>query len=67
MDLKDSTIKVTNETKRRLENLKIHKRESYNEVVQRMLSIVNMLKINPGQARHRLEEIERVKLQLSRK
>ena len=59
-----TTIKLEKETKKRLQKLKIHKRESYDEVIRKMLSILNNLKVNPGQARSRLLENERIKERL---
>tara|TARA_Y100000310_G_scaffold155324_1_gene154806 strand:- start:435 stop:632 length:198 start_codon:yes stop_codon:yes gene_type:complete len=56
-----TTIKLEKETKKRLDKLKIHKRESYDDVLQKILSILNVCRINPLQARMKLKEIDRVK------
>ena len=54
-----TTIKLTNETKSRLEKLRIHKRESYDEIVQSMLSLLGLCRANPEKAQRRLIVIER--------
>ena len=56
-----TTIKLEKETKKRLDKLKIHKRESYDDVLQKILSILNVCRVNPLQARMKLKEIDRVK------
>lgn len=56
-----TTIKLTNATKKRLENLKIHRKESYEEVIKRILSVLNVCKVHPNDARHMLEEFNRAK------
>jgi hypothetical protein len=56
-----TTIKLEKETKKRLDKLKIHKRESYDDVLQKILSILNVCRINPLQARMKLKEIDRIK------
>ena len=56
-----TTIKLEKETKARLDKLKIHKRETYNEIIQKILSILNKLKDNPFQARSKLDEIDRIR------
>ena len=56
-----TTIKLDKDTKSRLDKLKIHKRDSYDDVIQKILSILNTLKDNPFQARTRLNEIDAVR------
>ncbi len=56
-----TTIKLTKETKSRLDKLKIHKRETYEDVIQKILSILNTLKINPFQAKAKLDEFDRIR------
>ena len=56
-----TTIKLYKETKTRLDKLKLHKRESYDDIVQRILSILNLLKTNPFQARFKLDEIDKAR------
>jgi|TARA_B100000315_G_scaffold29490_1_gene25050 hypothetical protein len=56
-----TTIKLEKDTKNRLDKLKIHKRESYDDVLQKILSILNVCRVNPLQARMKLKEIDRIK------
>lgn len=56
-----TTIKLEKETKKRLDKLKVHKRESYDDVLQKILGILNVCRINPFQARMKLKEIDRIK------
>ncbi len=56
-----TTIKLEKTTKKRLDKLKVHKRESYDDVLQKILSILNVCHVNPLQARAKLKEIDRVK------
>ena len=58
MSQKISTVKLSLETKKRLDNLKLHPKESYEEITQRILSILNLCKLNPLSARARLLEID---------
>jgi len=58
---KITTIKLTKETKSRLDKLKIHKRESYDGVLQKIFSILNLCKANPFQAKAKLDEIDRIR------
>ncbi len=47
--------------KKRLENLKIHRRDTYEETIQRILSVLNMCKLNPNEARRMLDDFNRAK------
>jgi hypothetical protein len=58
---KITTIKLDKATKARLDKLKISKNESYDEVIQKILHILNICKVNPLKARTHLKEIDRVK------
>ena len=53
-----STIKITKETKSRLNKLKEFKRESYDEVLRKILYIFNTLKKNPEKAKKILNNID---------
>jgi hypothetical protein len=59
MGTESTTIKLTKKTKARLDNLKEYKRESYEEVLQKMLDILNLCRVNPSGARARLLSIDR--------
>lgn len=58
-----TTIKLQKKTKRRLNKLKIHKRETYEEVLQKVLGILNICRNNPEKARAILLKIDREKQQ----
>ena len=56
-----TTIKIERKTKERLDKLKTSKRESYEEVVQKILSILNTCAVNPSLARIKLQEIDKIR------
>lgn len=56
-----TTIKLAKSTKERIDKLKEYKRETYDEILQKMLSILTVLSVNPERARVRLASIERKK------
>ena len=49
-----TTLKISKKTKNRLDNLKEYRRESYEEIIQKILEILNMCKIQPAKAQARL-------------
>lgn len=51
---KITTIKLLESTKSRIDKLRIHKRETYDEILQNMLVILNLCKVNPERARRKL-------------
>lgn len=55
-----TTIKLQKNTKIRLDKLKLHKRQSYDEAIQHILEIMNICKVNPEKARSKLAEIDRI-------
>jgi predicted transcriptional regulator len=67
MENKNTTIKLNKETKKRLDNLKEYKRETYDEILQKMLSILNLCMANPARAKARLMAIERQRRRTTRK
>ncbi len=56
-----TTIKLSKETKLRLEKLRIYKRETYDELIQKTLEILNICKINSEKAQARLKDLDRQK------
>lgn len=75
MDTKDAknaksgitTIKLGKETKERLEKLRSYKRESYDEILEKIIDILNVCRVSPLRARGRLILIDRQRrLQLRR-
>ena len=64
--MKVTTIKITDETKERLDKLKEQKNESYETVIKKILWVLNMCKTNPLLAKKNLEDIENVRLRTKR-
>lgn len=53
-----TTIKLEEETKQRLEKLREYKKESYDELLKKILSVLNMVKTEPERARFALNRID---------
>jgi hypothetical protein len=53
-----TTIKLQKETKERLDKLKEHNRESYDETLRKMLGILNLTRQEPEKARSILGKID---------
>ncbi|MSS74396.1 hypothetical protein EXS72_02020 [Candidatus Pacearchaeota archaeon] len=58
---KITTIKIDKETKARLDKLKVHKKESYDEIIQKILYVLNLCKASPEEAKSRLLAIDQAK------
>jgi len=58
---KITTIKLYKETKERIEKFRSYKRESYDEIMQKILEILNLSRASPERARARLIALERKK------
>lgn len=58
---KITTIKLNKSTKERIDHLRMYARETYDEIAQRMLEILNLCRINPEAARRKLIDIDRAK------
>ena len=54
-----TTIKLSKETKDRLDKLRIYKRESYDEVLQSMLETLNTCRMDPEKAKAKLLFMEK--------
>jgi hypothetical protein len=54
-----STIKLSKDTKRRLEHLKVYQRETFDEIIQKMLGILNLTRADPERAQMRLMSLDR--------
>lgn len=54
-----TTIKLSRRTKERLEKLRVYSRESYDEMMERVLDVLNLCRTNPEKARARLIGLER--------
>lgn len=53
-----TTVKLRRETKKRLDNLKEHKRESYEEVLRKILYILNLFRKEPEKAGQMLRRLD---------
>jgi len=56
---KITTIKVDESTKHRIEFLRTYRRESYDEIMQNILEVLNICRVNPERARSRLILIDK--------
>ncbi|MFH1358893.1 MAG: hypothetical protein ABIH37_03340 [archaeon] len=54
-----TTIKLRKETKQRLDKLKEHNRETYEEVIRKILYILNISRKNPEKAQSLMKKIDR--------
>ncbi len=54
-----TTIKISRQTKQRLEKLRSYKRETYDELLQKVLEILTTSKFNPDRARMMLLSLDR--------
>jgi len=61
---KITTIKLSSETKNRIEKLKEHPRETFEQILKKILNILNLIKINPEQARYNLNRIDETRKRL---
>lgn len=57
--MKITTIKLSKSTKERLDNLRVFKRETYDDILQEALNILNLCRISPERARGKLIVLER--------
>jgi hypothetical protein len=55
---KITTIKLLEETKLRIEKLREHKRESYDDILKKILYVLNVARESPEKAKKILEKIE---------
>jgi len=64
---KITTIKLQFQTKSRLDKLKEHKRETYDDILRKMLWLLNTLKTAPEKAQYTLKKIDEVQEKLKQK
>ena len=57
---KITTIKLEQETKSRLDKLKEHEKESYNQVLKKILYILNTFRKNPETGKRMIDDIDKV-------
>jgi SPX domain protein involved in polyphosphate accumulation len=55
---KVTTLKLEKETKERLERLREHKRETYDDIIRKILFVLNMVRDDPTKAKAILEFID---------
>jgi len=58
---KITTIKLLEETKFRIEKLREHKRESYDDILRKILYILNIARDSPEKAKRILERISEIR------
>jgi hypothetical protein len=58
---KVTTIKLLEETKNRIEKLREHKGESYDDLLRKILYILNIARDDPEKARRTLEKISELR------
>lgn len=59
MELGITTIKVSKETKKRLDNLREYKAESYEEIIKKMLYVLNAVRKSTDTAKKVLNNIDK--------
>lgn len=58
---KVTTIKLLEETKLRIEKLREHKRESYDDILKKILYVLNTARDSPEKAKRILEKISEIR------
>ncbi len=58
---KVTTIKLLEETKLRIEKLREHKRESYDDILRKILYVLNIARDDPDKARRILEKVSELR------
>jgi len=61
---KITTIKLLEETKNRLEKLREHKRESYDDILKKILYVLNVAREEPEKAKRVLERISELRARM---
>jgi hypothetical protein len=64
VDDKVNTIKLLEETKNRLEKLREHKKESFDDILKKILYILNIAREEPEKAKKILEKISEVRARM---
>ena len=59
MEDKITTLKVNRNTKARIDLLRVYRRESYDELLQKILEVLNLCRASPERARSRLILIDK--------
>ena len=61
-----TTIKLQKKTKSRLDKFKTHRRETYEDILQKILDLLNTCRIHPEKAKAKLIEIEHLQEQMKK-
>jgi len=56
-----TTLKIQKETKERLEKLREHKRETYDDLIRKILYILNQLRVDAAKAEEVLLRIDEIR------
>jgi len=56
-----TTIKLNKQTKDRIDKLRSYRRESYDDILQKILEILNLVRTEPDRARSKLVAIDKLK------
>jgi len=59
---KITTIKIEQETKKRIDKLKEYKRETYDDILKKILGILNVAKTEPEKAKSILEKVDETRI-----
>ena len=54
-----TTLKLAQETKERIEHLRVYNRESYDDILRKILEVLNLCRTEPNKARMRLFLIDK--------
>jgi hypothetical protein len=58
---KITTIKLKSKTKQRIDHLRVYRRETYDEIIEKILDVLNLCRLNPEAARAKLIAIDKAK------
>ena len=62
-----TTVKLSKKTKSRLDHFKEYRRETYDEILEKILEILNLSRSSPERARSRLISLDRKNRKVSSK
>ena len=62
-----TTIKLQKQTKERLDKLREHRRETYDDLLRKILYILSIVKIDPEKANRLLDRIDDLSKKLNKK
>lgn len=62
-----TTIKLSKKTKSRLDNLKEYRRETYEEIINKILDVMNLFKTDQEEVKRRLSLMDQKRKQMTQK